>query len=197
MKRNANALLILLFVFLLVVGLNFAFFVEERSAEENEEKPFTELRPGDPGSLLLISLPSTNPINDQESESLNKWIDAGGLLIVIDRDVHLPIGDANVQTESGSGTQNVRVYQPTNLTRGVDNVSLSDVATRVRINSRSVTEHIGDNQAAVLADVNWPWRRVDGVLQGNSVAGDVLAGSPGWRTGGLHARTPIRASDPA
>src|SRR5262245_36515643 len=147
MKRNLNAILILVFLFLLVVGLNFVFFVEERTPDENEEtgnrssyrasqygtkayyslleetghpvtrfeKSFDELKAGDPGSLVVISPPPSYPLSEQELASLGKWVENGGLLIVIDREINIPLGDANIQTERAAGSQSVRVYQPTEL----------------------------------------------------------------------------------
>jgi hypothetical protein len=184
-KRNAGALLILLVVFLLVVGLNFAFFVEERSGEENEatgnrssyratpygtkayytlleesgypvtrfEKAFTALKADDPGTLVVISPPDQNPLSAEEVASLTRWVEGGGLLVVIDRVIDIPIGEANIKTESAS-SQNVRVYQPTRLTKGVERISLSDIASRVQVRgTRLTTSHIGDDHAPVLADV--------------------------------------------
>jgi hypothetical protein len=185
MKRNLNAILILIFLFLLVAGLNFVFFVEERSADENEdngnrssyraspygtkayyslleetghpvtrfEKSFTELKAGDPATLVVISPPPNYALTEQELASLATWVENGGLLVVIDREIRIPLGDAKIETERTAGSQNVRIYQPTELTRGVERLSVTNGATRVRIHSRSVTEHIGDDQAALLADV--------------------------------------------
>jgi hypothetical protein len=186
MKRNLNAILILVFLFLLVAGLNFVFFVEERGANENEEngnrssyrasaygtkayyslleetghpvtrfeKSFTELKAGDPASLVVISPPPNYALTEQELASLGTWVENGGLLVVIDREIRIPLGDANIETERTTSSQNVRIYQPTELTRGVERLSVTNGATRVRIHGRSVTEHIGDDQAALLAEVN-------------------------------------------
>jgi Domain of unknown function (DUF4350) len=116
------------------------------------EKPFTELKPREPGTLLVIAPPDQHNPDTEEFEALNKWVEAGGLLIIIDRDINVSIGDAAVRTEQPDSKSPVYTLQPTVLTRGVEHVALSEYATRVEINSRSATYHIGDAQAAVVAD---------------------------------------------
>jgi len=117
------------------------------------EKPFTELKQSDPGTLIIIAPPAQNEVSEEELASLMKWLEGGGLSIVIDHDVHIPFGDANVETEPANLKQGARVLQPTDLTRGVQHVSLSTAASRVRIFSKAVTYHIGVDQAAILADI--------------------------------------------
>jgi len=185
MRRNATPLLILTAVFLLIVALNFIFFIDARAQNETEEngdrssyratpfgtkafysfleesgykparfeKPYTSLKHSDPGTLFIISPPDQNPISEDEFQRLTKWIDEGGLAIVVDREINITLGEANIKTERPDGKQPVKVLQPTPLTRGVERLSLSDFATRVRVSSKAVTYHIGDGQAAVLADI--------------------------------------------
>ena len=117
------------------------------------EKQFTELKNNEPGTLIVIAPPRTNQPDEEEFIALNKWVEAGGLLIIIDREIQgVPVGDGEANTESLESRTAVRPLQPTPLTRGVERVALSEHATRVRVDSRSATYHIGDDQAAVLAD---------------------------------------------
>src|SRR5215470_16561436 len=52
------------------------------------ERPFTALKTsGDPGTLFLIAPPSQYNPSNEEFESLNNWLEAGGLLIIIDREM--------------------------------------------------------------------------------------------------------------
>jgi hypothetical protein len=182
MKRNASAILLIAGLFLVVVALNFVFFIETRSTDETEqtgdrssyrstpfgtlafytlleesgyrvarfEKPFTELKDREPETLIVIAPPETH--NPDEVEALSKWVETGGLLIIIDRDIRVIAGDANVHTEGAAPHSAVRPLQPTPFTRNVQRLALSEYATRVRVDSRSATYHIGDDQAAVLAD---------------------------------------------
>lgn len=184
MRRNASAILLIGGLFVIVVGLNFVFFIENRSTEEDEftgdrssyrttpygtrafytlleesgypiarfEKPFTELKEHEPGTLILISLPPAHNPDQDEFIALNTWVEAGGLLIIIDRDIQVNVGDAAVHTEPVHSKAPVRALQPTLYTRNVQNVSLSQFATRVKVDSRGATYHIGDDQSAVLAD---------------------------------------------
>jgi hypothetical protein len=116
------------------------------------EKPFTELKDHAPGTLLVIAPPEIHNPNRNEFEAVNKWVEAGGLLIIIDREIDLSVGDTVISTEHSASKAAVHTLQPTPFTRGVERVALSDYASRVKVDSRSATYHIGDDQAAVVAD---------------------------------------------
>ncbi len=185
MKRNARAILLIVSLFLLVVALNFLFFVDKRATGEEDEqtadrssyrstpygtlawytlleeshynvtrfeKPFTELKEHEPGTLLVIAPPDTHNPDKEEFDAVNKWVEAGGLLIIVDREIDVSIGNAAVRTEHAELKSTVHTLQPTPLTRGVERVALSEYASRVKVDSRAATYHIGDDQAAVVAD---------------------------------------------
>jgi hypothetical protein len=185
MKRNARAILLVAAIFVVLVALNFVFFVDTRSTEEDEltgdrssyrstpfgtlafytlleesgyrvsrhEKPFTELRDHAPETLLVIAPPEAHYPDEEEFNALNKWVEAGGLLVMINRDIHVSVGDAVVHTEHAGWKSGVHPLQPTPFTRSVGRVALSEYATSVGVDGRAVTYHLGDDQAAVLADV--------------------------------------------
>jgi len=184
MKRNASAIILVALLFLLLLGLNFVFFVDRSDAEENEftadrssyrstpygtlafytllvesrydvtrfEKPFTELKDHEPGTLVVITPPDVHNPDEEEFAALDKWIEAGGLLIIVDRDINKQIGDAGLHTEYASAKSPIRILQPTSLTRGVQAIAVSEYASRVKVDSRAATYHVGDDQAAVVAD---------------------------------------------
>lgn len=192
MRRNARAILLIAGLFIVLVGLNFAFFLDTRDTEETEltgdrssyratpygtlafytllgesgnrvtrfEKPFTELKHDDPGTLIVIAPPESRNPDEDELIAANKWVEDGGLLVIVDRDIHVRFGNAGVNTERAESASAVRTLQPTPLTRGVQHVELSEHATRIKVDSRSVTYHIGDDQAAVLADTQFGKGRV-------------------------------------
>lgn len=223
MKQNAKAILLVGGLFVLLVALNFAFFVDQRATEEDEqtgdrssyrstpygtlafytllkennynvtrfEKPFTELKDHEPGTLIVIAPPDAHTPDDDEFGALSKWVNAGGLLVIIDREIQAPIGDASVHTEAAQSQSAVHPQQPTLFTRGVQRVELSKYASRVKVDSRSVINHIGDDQAAVLADAQVGKGRVvlltdqfvvanNGISQADNVilALNLLAGHP-------------------
>lgn len=224
MKRNARAILLVGGLFVVLVALNFLFFVDTRATEEDEltgdrssyrstpygtlafytllkergynvtrfEKPFTELKAHEPGTLIVIAPPEAHQPDEGEFIVLNKWVEAGGLLIIIDREIHVPVGDGEAHTEGAESKTAVRPLQPTPFTRGVQRVGLSEHATRVRVDSRLATYHIGDDQAAVLADAQVGKGRVvlltdqyvvanNGISQADNVilALNLLEGPPG------------------
>ena len=72
--------------------------------------------------------------------------------MIIDREIRVTIGGAQINTESAEPGSNARPIQPTPYTRGVERLSLSEYATRVQVSGKPATEHIGDGKAAVLAD---------------------------------------------
>jgi hypothetical protein len=184
MRKNAKAILLVIGLFLLFIGLNFAFFADNRAAEEDEvngdrssyrttpygtrafytlleesqyavtrwEKRFTELRDHDPGTLIVISPPEIYNPDEEEITALSDWVESGGLLIIIDRVIKLRLGDATIDTEAGALRSEFRPLQPTPFTRGIQRVAVSEYATRIKVDSRSVTYHIGDDLSAILAD---------------------------------------------
>ena len=186
MKRNTSAILLTLSIFFALVALNFIFFVDTRSAQENEqtgdrssyrttaygtlafytlleesgyevsrlEKPYTEIKERDQiGSLVVIAPPDSNNPDEEEFKSLNEWVESGKLLVIIDRTIHLDnLGDATANTVPVTNKLEAHSLQPTLYTRNVEHVKTSDFATRVNIESRAATYHIGDEQGALLAD---------------------------------------------
>jgi hypothetical protein len=110
------------------------------------------LKDHEPGTVIVIAPPDVHNPDEEELTALTNWVEAGGLLIIIDREIHVPVGDASVSTELAQSKATVHPLQPTPFTRGVQRIELSDYATRVKVDSRSATYHIGDDQAAVLAD---------------------------------------------
>ncbi len=116
------------------------------------EKPFTELRPHDPDTLVIVAPPDALKPSEQEIGSLEKWVEAGGVAVIIDREIDVTIGGVEISTRSAEPGSNVQPIQPTPYTRGVDRLSPSEYATRVRVYGKAATYHIGDGKAAVLAD---------------------------------------------
>jgi hypothetical protein len=125
------------------------------------EKPFTEITERDSiGTLVLISLPEANNPDDEEFQSLNKWVESGGLLIIIDREIRVAFGEASASTHPGNPKSAMRPLQPTLYTRGVDYIKASQHATRVNLDSKAAVYHIGDEQGALLADTKVQQGRV-------------------------------------
>jgi hypothetical protein len=185
MKRNTTAIFLLLAIFLLIVGLNFLFMVDDRENEETEqngsrssyrstpfgtmayyslleqsgqkvtrfEKPFTKLKDrSDIHTLLVISPPPTAPFDDEEFKALGKWVEQGNLLIIIDRQIDVPIGEAQISSRDQTGEPQVRALQPTLYAEGVDHLKLTKYASRVTVSSKTTTYLYGDDKGAVLAD---------------------------------------------
>ncbi|HWO02438.1 MAG TPA: DUF4350 domain-containing protein [Blastocatellia bacterium] len=116
------------------------------------EKPFTDLRPHDPDTLVIISPPEALQPSAEEFGSLEKWVQAGGVAVIIDREINVKIGGAEINTVGAVSSSTPRAIQPTSYTRGVDHLSVSQYATRVEINSKAAAYHIGDGKSVVLAD---------------------------------------------
>src|SRR5215472_5284546 len=58
------------------------------------ERPFTSLKSaGDLGTLFVIAPPPQYNPSNEEFESLNNWLESGGLLIIIDREIKITLGD--------------------------------------------------------------------------------------------------------
>src|SRR5262249_3622163 len=57
------------------------------------ERPLTTLKPGsDTGTLLVIAPPLKYNPSQEEFNSLNSWVESGGLLILIDREIKITMG---------------------------------------------------------------------------------------------------------
>ncbi|HXG66175.1 MAG TPA: DUF4350 domain-containing protein [Blastocatellia bacterium] len=119
------------------------------------ESPYTELsRNPDVGTLVVISPPPNLNPNEEEFKSLTEWVEGGGHLIIIDRQIFLSFGETGVSTQNRAESP-VRPLQPTVYTRGVERVALTKHATQVSLNSETATYHLGDSeQSAVLADAS-------------------------------------------
>lgn len=185
MKRGTGAILIVIGVFLLVVCLNFIFFVDSRDNDENEwsgsrssyrgtpygtlglytlleesgypvsrfEGPYTELpKQADLTTLLVISPPEQHSPSEEEFGSLVAWIQAGGTVIIVDRDIRITLGDLRCNTKPASPVSQPKPLQPTIYTRGVDQIELSMFSTRLSIEGSAPTVHFGDEYGAVLVD---------------------------------------------
>jgi hypothetical protein len=117
------------------------------------EAPLTQLNErGHIGTLIIVAPPAQYGLKNDELASLIDWVEAGGLLIIIDREIFISLGDLKIMTTSAIARSNAKPLQPTPYTIGVRRVALSQYATRVIIDGRLVTAHIGDDQGAVLAD---------------------------------------------
>jgi hypothetical protein len=185
MKRNSTAILLLLAVFLLIVGLNFVFMVDEQESQETEqngnrssyratpygtmayytllkqsgypvtrfEKPFTKLKErAEVTTLVIISPPPTTVFQEDESTALNDWVAQGNLLIIIDREIFVEVGEAKINTAYNTQEFTARPLQPTLYSDGVENLKLSKFASRVTVESQATIYHYGDDKGAVLAD---------------------------------------------
>jgi len=124
------------------------------------EKPFTELRDHEPGTLIVIAPPPAHNPEPEEFAAVTRWVEQGGLLLIIDREINLNLGEAAIRTQSGDRNVSIHSLQPTLFTDNVRSVHLSDLATRVKVDSRSATYHLGDDKAAILADTTFGKGRV-------------------------------------
>ncbi len=137
--------------------LGFYTLLEESGFKvKRYERPFTDLNQ-DPeiGALVIIAPPEENNPSAEELTRLLEWVEAGGLLILVDREIIVDFGDARARTESSFGLLSrgvIRPLQPTQYTRGVERITLSQYASRITVNSHEVTYHLGDDYGAVLAD---------------------------------------------
>jgi hypothetical protein len=187
MNSSVRAVLLMLVIFLMIVALNFLFFVDTQTAEENErtgnrssyrttpygtqayytlleesgypvtrlERPYNEITDADDiGTLILIALPNAASPSQEEIDALNSWLERGKHLIIIDQVVHLDkeIGDIEANTTFATPKTEVKLLQPTRYTFGIERVKTGDAATRIRVESRTAINHIGDDAGALLAD---------------------------------------------
>jgi hypothetical protein len=117
------------------------------------ERPLSDLSlRSNIGTLFVVSPPEIPGLTEDDFQSLKKWTEAGGLLILVDREIDIDWSpDLRAKTSPG-GPADVRSIQPTIYTRNVNRVALSKLSYRLELNSKSTTYHLGDSSGGVLAD---------------------------------------------
>src|SRR5262249_21759923 len=135
-------------------------------------RPYTSLtESSDIKTLVIISLPPTSNPDQEEITSLQKWVQGGGLLIIIDREIELEFpGNIQVHTTPAYISSQVRPVQPTPLARGVRRVSVTNSASYVTVTGNSATVDIGDNLGALVAETKIGQGRVILVTEPHIVA---------------------------
>ena len=135
----------------------FYTLLEERGYNVTRlESPFTDVgKLYDLNLLFIIAPPAEHNPSPEEFERLKEWTEGGGVLVIIDREIKVEFSEANVETEKGEFDDEARPLQPTPYTRGVERVSLSPLASQLKLTTKTdayTTYHVGDGQSAVLAD---------------------------------------------
>jgi hypothetical protein len=117
--------------------------------------PYTRLkeRP-DVGALVVIAPPVFRNPSEEELESLTRWVEGGGVVVIIDREIRLKFNETEIDTHWGVSMAGIHPLQPTAFTRGVVRVQLSQQATSVTVNGPGVVAHLGNDRAVVLADAS-------------------------------------------
>ncbi|HLG14716.1 MAG TPA: DUF4350 domain-containing protein [Blastocatellia bacterium] len=138
-------------------ALAFYTLLQERGHKVSRlDQPYTALKDRkEIGTLVVISPPPLRNPSDEEFNSLSEWVKAGGLLVIIDREITVEVAGVEIKTSYAyaAGESGAHALQPTAYTRGVERVALSRLASRVKVDSNSAVYHVGDVEGAVLADV--------------------------------------------
>jgi hypothetical protein len=103
-------------------------------------------------TFIVVSPPAGE--SKEELASINEWVQNGGYLILIDRQIDLDFShDVKITTESSKGGYIDAPLQPTPFTQGVQRVTAStQYASDVTITGPDAVAHIGNNKGAILAD---------------------------------------------
>jgi hypothetical protein len=186
MRRSSKGIVVIVFLFALLVALNFFFFVDNRGANETEQignrssylsspygtlayyslleessfpvvrftRSYKELAAyKNIGTLVVIAPPIADNPSKEELGSLNAWVEDGGFLVIIDRQIFLDLGrNTKVFTIPSDGGTTARPLQPALYTEGIQRVEITEYASRVNLNGPSAVAYIGDGQGAILAD---------------------------------------------
>ena len=135
-------------------------------------RPYTSLRDSsDIGTLILISLPPTSNPSAEEFDAVQKWVQAGGLLIIIDREIQVELpGNTQVHTTPAYISSPVRPVQPTTLVKGIRRLSVTNPSSYVTVSGSSTVVDIGDNLGAIVADTKVGRGRVIFITEPHIVA---------------------------
>ena len=131
---------------------------------------FTELKYKANDSLLILIGPSavTEELAENEAVALQEWLEAGGRALVISRHPAEQFGDVGVAAQlptdapdkstspdqSSEGQNEALIVQPTELTRGLQGLVLSEFATRLSftVPTRAVSTETESNQSTANED---------------------------------------------
>jgi hypothetical protein len=188
MRRQVLNSVIVVLVVLVVIGLNVLLYTEEDSYEDertgsrstNSARPYgtrgfyvllqelgyevTQLEESLPalpeleevGSLFIIGPPI--PYAQEELTALEEWVEAGGYLVIVDREIDWPIADGQIKMSTYSKFKQWRrpqIEQPTAFTAGVDHVQLTEFARGVKAENAPIIKHVGDQDGPVLIDFRY------------------------------------------
>src|SRR5262249_55634568 len=134
--------------------------------------PYTSFKDtGDTGTLVIISLPPASNPDADEISAVEKWVQAGGLLIIIDREIQLEFpGNIQVRTSPAYTSSPVRPLQPTRLAKGVRRLPGPNPTSYVTVSGSSTTGHIGGNLGALIAETKLVRGRVVLITKPNVVS---------------------------
>ncbi len=104
------------------------------------------------GTLVVVAPPAAHNPSEEEFARLTEWVEAGGLLIVIDREIDVSFGETSITTSQSTFQSTLAPLQPTLYTHDVEQVEVSNFATNVHIENGYYTYHVGAGGDAVLAD---------------------------------------------
>lgn len=117
------------------------------------ERPFTELNEAEIGTLVVIAPPPQHSPTLEEFAGLIEWVNQGGLLVLIDREISIELGpETRLETFIASQSSEIRAVQPSIYTNGVGDIEVSSFASRLTLDSESGTTHFADSSGALLAD---------------------------------------------
>jgi len=117
------------------------------------EEPFTDLAESNVGTLFVISPSADHQPTEDELEALQTWVEDGGQLVLVDRDVNLPFGvpPVTIRTRPTSG-ENPKPIGPSIYTRGVDEIRVSPFANAITLDPNTGTAHFAGVRGPLLVD---------------------------------------------
>jgi hypothetical protein len=126
------------------------------------EEPLDRLKDRvDVTAIFIIEPPA--PLSTREMDALEDWVNSGGHLVIVDREINWSIAGGTIELSTRSKYKLWRlphVIQPTPLTTGVNRVQLTEFAQGVKAEGAPVTEHVGDQGDAALIDFRFGRGRI-------------------------------------
>jgi hypothetical protein len=117
------------------------------------EEPYTSLSASSIDTLVVITPKADNQPSVGEMEALAAWVEEGGRLIVIDRQIDFAFDDPPFAVNTGplAGAE-VKAAGPSLYTRGVRELRVTPLASTLEIEPASVAVHFASPRGPLVVD---------------------------------------------
>src|SRR5581483_128973 len=99
---------------------------------------------------------------EEEFKAVTSWVEKGGQLVIVDRDINLKFGsDVTIKTNRFfTETIKVKIEQPSDFTHDVRDIQFSNSRSFINITGGSFVYYVGEAHGAMLAELSYGKGRI-------------------------------------